>query len=74
MGVSQPSSLAQVYSKFHGQYEPDNRAVRWAHGLIKHQLLGGLHQLIPVRTNNLLERVWKTLKHARGRGTSSAAR
>lgn len=53
-----------MYTKFHKEYEPDDRALLWAHGLIEHQLVGGLHQLLPVRTNNLLERVWRVFKCA----------
>lgn len=53
----------KVYAKFDKQYEPAAKAMMWVHGLIEHQLEGGMHQLLPVRTNNLLERVWKVLKY-----------
>lgn len=56
--------LFKVYTKFEIEYEPDHRALLWAHGLIQHQLAGGLHQLVPVRTNNLLERIWRVFKYA----------
>jgi hypothetical protein len=54
----------KVYKKFETEYERDDRALMWAHGLIQHQLVGGLHQLLPVRTNNLLERIWRVFKYA----------
>jgi hypothetical protein len=55
----------QVYKKFEKEYEPEDRAYMWVHGLTQSRLSGGLHQLLPVRTNNLLERVWRVLKYER---------
>lgn len=55
----------QVYKKFEKEYEPEDRAYMWVHGLTQSKLSGGLHQLLPVRTNNLLERVWRVLKYER---------
>jgi hypothetical protein len=63
----------QVYEKFDKEYEREDRALMWAHGLTQSQLSGGLHQLLPVRTNNLLERVWRVLKYERERRVSVCA-